>query len=88
MDDLVARFLPRFVESANERLRHATELLGARDFAKLGGELHTLAGEASVLGLAEISTLARSAEQLTRRGTFDGVAEKLAEIERHVAALR
>ena len=87
MDDLLARFLPRFVESARERIRRAGELFAARDFGKLASELHTLAGEASVLGLTEIGALARSAEQLARRATTEGCEEKLAQIERSVSAL-
>ena len=87
MDDLLARFLPRFVESAHVRIRRATELFAARDFGKLASELHTLAGEASVLGLSEIGALARNAEQMARNATIDGCEEKLAQIERSIAAL-
>jgi len=87
MDDLLTRFLPRFVESARARIRHAAELFAARDFGKLASEMHTLAGEASVLGLTEIGALARNAEQLARRATVEGCEEQLAQIERSVAAL-
>jgi HPt (histidine-containing phosphotransfer) domain-containing protein len=87
VDDLIARFLPQFIESAHQRVRKSTEFLSARDTGKLAAEMHTLAGEASVLGLAEIATLARSAEQLARRATLDDYEAKLAEIEQRIAAL-
>jgi len=87
MDDLLTRFLPRFVESARARIRHAAELFAARDFGKLASEMHTLAGEASVLGLSEIGALARDAEHMARNATVDGCEEKLAEIERSIAVL-
>jgi len=64
--ELLARFLPRFIETAEGRLATLTELLAHRNDdgvpAKVRGEYHSLAGEASMLGLVEIGNQARAAE--------------------------
>ncbi|HEX4420002.1 MAG TPA: Hpt domain-containing protein [Kofleriaceae bacterium] len=66
MDDLLARFLPQFVTLAKTRITVAITGVGQRDAAsvqKTVRELHTLAGEAGLLGLSQVVPLARDCEQ-------------------------
>lgn len=65
IDELRARYLPRFVATAQRRLAAAMEAVtpagaGAPQVAR--SELHTLAGEAGILGLTAIATQAQAAE--------------------------
>lgn len=65
MDDLHARFLPQFVKLARARLATAIKAVGDRDqpaFARVGNDLHTLAGEAGLLALHDVVPLARDGE--------------------------
>jgi PleD family two-component response regulator len=69
IEDLRARYLPRFITTAQERIRRGLELLAGTDAdrgSRLAGELHTLAGEAGLLGLTEIAEHARSGERLAK----------------------
>lgn len=66
MDDLYAKFLPRFITLA--RARVATSILKVesrdpREQASVPVELHTLAGEAGLLGLKQVVPLAQACEQ-------------------------
>jgi HPt (histidine-containing phosphotransfer) domain-containing protein len=70
MDELVAKFLPRFAALARERLRVAAGAAAARrptDAEAVAHELHALAGEAGLLGLEGVIGVARSAEEAARR---------------------
>ena len=84
MDDLVARFLPRFAALARERLQKATGIAAQRDRDGAGAvahDLHSLAGEAGLLGLEGVIDLARIAEDAARRfgsSGSDGDAESFA----------
>jgi HPt (histidine-containing phosphotransfer) domain-containing protein len=86
MEDLRARFLARFIESGHERSRRATAACAQRlDLA--AGELHALAGEAALLGFAEIDALARRGERAARQKAVDECARILGEIDLALAAL-
>ena len=63
-DDLQARFLARFLDTAVKRLARARELAAPqrREMNKLSMELHALAGEASMLDLTELADIARTTE--------------------------
>jgi HPt (histidine-containing phosphotransfer) domain-containing protein len=66
MDDLSAKFLPQFLSLARARLARAIAAATARDHAAgptIVAELHTLAGEAGLLGLRDVVPLARDGEQ-------------------------
>lgn len=66
LDELNAKFLPQFVELARARVARAYAAARARDpgaIAKVVGELHTMAGEAGLLGLRDVVPLARDGEQ-------------------------
>lgn len=72
MDELYAKFLPQFVSLARGRLAAALAVAvptGSRDdesIKKVVRELHTLAGEAGLLGLKDVVPLARTCEQLAK----------------------
>ncbi|HVK74287.1 MAG TPA: response regulator [Kofleriaceae bacterium] len=69
-DDLRARYLPRFVDTAARRITRALEAVtpaGAGAPLVARTELHTLAGEAGILGLSELATVAHNAENEVRR---------------------
>ena len=66
MDDLHAKFLPQFLELARSRVAAALKAAIARDHvvaSTTARNLHTLAGEAGLLGLRDIVPLAREGEQ-------------------------
>jgi HPt (histidine-containing phosphotransfer) domain-containing protein len=76
MEGLLAKFLPRFLALAHDRLRNGLEVATNRwrDRAEgIAHELHALAGEAGLLGLEGVVDHARTAEEAARRfgGTGD-----------------
>jgi HPt (histidine-containing phosphotransfer) domain-containing protein len=69
MEDLQAAFLPRFLEAARGRVARA--LAAAGDTERDGTattlrDLHSLAGEAGLLGLTSVLALARAGEEKAR----------------------
>jgi HPt (histidine-containing phosphotransfer) domain-containing protein len=74
MKDLIAQFLPRFRGSAGEQLARARELLASGDSHGVDRELHRLAGDAAVLGLADLASLARRGQEAARLLGSDGGA--------------
>jgi len=69
MDDLNAKFLPQFLQLARSRLAAALQAAAARDHlaaTTTARNLHTLAGEAGLLGLHDVVPLAREGEQKAR----------------------
>ena len=87
-DNLYARFLPPFVTLARTRVAFALDAVQRRDHGATTTtvrELHSLAGEAGLLGLHEVIPLARDGEQkakLLRASRADADADAL------VAAVR
>jgi len=65
MTDFREQFQTRFAATAHDRLRRALAALSA-DPVTVYNELHSLAGEAGILGFSEISTAASAGQQLTR----------------------
>jgi HPt (histidine-containing phosphotransfer) domain-containing protein len=97
MEDVKRKFLPRFAALAKERIRHGREIAAsvegdqAIDFAR---ELHSMAGEAGLLGLGELLALARNAEVAAMQLHASRVPSKrtaleqaLLELERAVAVI-
>ena len=76
IEDIRAKFLPRFVASARERLERASKLIrdGADAASSIAADLHTIAGEASIMGLHDVAQLAREGERAVRivGGVDDG----------------
>lgn len=75
MEELRARYLPRFVEVAQRRVARGLEAVtpvgaGAPQIART--ELHTLAGEAGILGLTELASRAQAGEADCKRWLDDG----------------
>src|SRR5690349_21335550 len=69
-EDLAARFLPQFVALARSRVEAALAAVARRDHAAAATtvrELHSLAGEAGLLGLHDVIPLARDGEQKAKR---------------------
>lgn len=69
IDALQARFLPRFTALARTRLERAREAAARKDFDaahETARELHAIAGEAGLLGLATVVPLARAGEDFAR----------------------
>lgn len=89
-DDLTARFLPQFVALARARVEVALDAVARRDHGATPTtmrELHSLAGEAGLLGLHKIIPLARDGEQKARRlhtSHADADADALAEVLREL----
>ena len=88
MDDLHAKFMPQFLELARSRLAAALKAATARDHlaaTTTARNLHTLAGEAGLLGLHDVVPLAREGEQKARSM---GASRTDADAELLVDALR
>lgn len=88
MEDLYARFLPQFMLAARGRVATAVAAAGRRDHAAnltIIRELHTLAGEAGLLGLADLVPLARDCEHKTKLFDVSGDERDAAHLD---AALR
>jgi HPt (histidine-containing phosphotransfer) domain-containing protein len=67
--DLIARYGRRFINSARERLAVAADLDGPKraDAARaLALHLHSISGEAAMIGFADLSQRARDALQVAR----------------------
>jgi HPt (histidine-containing phosphotransfer) domain-containing protein len=67
-EELRAQFLPRFVDLARERLTFGRAALSGdpKGLSRLPAELHSLAGEAAMLGLTEVAAVARECESAAR----------------------
>jgi CheY-like chemotaxis protein/HPt (histidine-containing phosphotransfer) domain-containing protein len=68
LEELRARFRTRFIDTARDRIRRSLGKLGESSSAvDIAGELHSLAGEAAMLGFDAISLIARNGEAAARR---------------------
>jgi HPt (histidine-containing phosphotransfer) domain-containing protein len=88
MEDLYAKFLPQFVTLARSRVAVAITVATQHDQAAtttIVRELHTLAGEAGLLGLGEVVPLARDCEAKAKALNR---SRDVADAELLVAALR
>jgi hypothetical protein len=75
--DMLARFLPRFATLARNRIKRAVAIASAPDAAgakSVAGEMHSLAGEAGMLGLESVLRAARDAEGAALRFAVEGGA--------------
>ncbi|MDB4943305.1 MAG: hypothetical protein JWP97_2839 [Labilithrix sp.] len=67
IEEIRRRFLPRFAELARERItrgvRIAQQSPRDQEALQLARDLHSLAGEAGLLGFGNLIKLARSAEE-------------------------
>ena len=78
IDEMRARFGPRFLETARGRIRRSLELLGKpKETAALITELHSLAGEAAMLGLETLSDTARNGENHAKEWDKGSTTAKL-----------
>ena len=71
MDELYARFMPQFLALARERMQRAREAAArpadGPPMTEIVRDLHSIAGEAGLLGLPHLVPLARSAEEQAKR---------------------
>ncbi len=68
-EKLRARYRLRFIEAVHKRIDGGLELVltqSKENAAKLGGELRSLAGEASILGLDTMAAVARAGADAAR----------------------
>jgi HPt (histidine-containing phosphotransfer) domain-containing protein len=78
-------FLVRFAELGAVRIREGRRTVEAgADLASLAREMHSMAGEAGLLGMTEVMAFARAAEQAAHalaaspsRGTSDGATDAM-----------
>lgn len=78
MNELLARFGHRFIDSARQRLQEVPELTGAEPAKAahaLALHLHSISGEAAMIGLAELSEQARTAMRAARAVEAGGAPE-------------
>jgi HPt (histidine-containing phosphotransfer) domain-containing protein len=94
IEELRAKFLTRFLDSAKSRLERARGGLGEGDRSVVMHEMHALAGEAAILELQEVAKAARGAEQHARKWVAsdttsdeDRTRMALGDVETAVAAL-
>jgi HPt (histidine-containing phosphotransfer) domain-containing protein len=69
-DDIEATFVPRFAALARTRLASALDATTRRDAAALAvviRDMHSIAGEAGLLGLREVVPLARDGEARAKK---------------------
>lgn len=70
LDELRARFLPQFLDTARQRMQRVFGLLSPEHPAnarEVVAEVHTLGGEAGLLGYPEVASLAKDVEQAALR---------------------
>lgn len=76
-------FVVRFAELSSARIREGRASIGSRggDLERVARELHSMAGEAGLLGLTEVMAFARAAEQAAIALTSDGSTERWGAME-------
>jgi HPt (histidine-containing phosphotransfer) domain-containing protein len=85
--EIQARFLPRFVPLAMQRLVRCRAALDG-DATKVSYELHALSGEAATLGLTELAAQARAIENALKAGDAPATqADGLARMEAELATM-
>lgn len=88
MDDLLSRFLPQFVTLARTRIETVITAAKKRDAESVKvtiRELHTLVGEAGLLGLTQVVPLARACEVKAKQ---QHISQPEAEVVAFIDALR
>jgi len=91
MEDLYEKFLPQFVEQARARIARATATLAQPDPSAMTvvvREIHSIAGEAGLLGQGGIMALARQGEELAKRVRDAGAAPAEGDLQALAGALR
>jgi HPt (histidine-containing phosphotransfer) domain-containing protein len=87
MEELRAKFRGRFITTARARLDTAKQHMEGGNPALVRGELHSLAGEAAMLGYDEIASSARIGERAARSWRDEGKAEARSECARTLGEL-
>jgi HPt (histidine-containing phosphotransfer) domain-containing protein len=90
-DDIAAMFIPRFAENARAYLATATEATTRRDptaLAVVVRHMHSIAGEAGLLGLRDVVNLARDGEARAKRLSSEPTDQAVDAMTRALGALR
>jgi HPt (histidine-containing phosphotransfer) domain-containing protein len=94
MDDLYAKFLPQFIALARQRIASSLTVATQGDGAHtktIAHEMHTLGGEAGLLGLIKVVPLARECQQRAKlvhtQVEFDALIAVLRELEQVIDGL-
>jgi hypothetical protein len=66
IEELRARYFPRFVEAARLRISRGRQHLELKSVRGVASELHSLAGDAAILELRELADAARAGEVAAR----------------------
>lgn len=86
LPDLRAKFLPRFVAGARERLARARKLLASGEAAIVVTEMHASAGEAGMLEFTRVAEVLSAAEAAVRRWQVKPSDAGLADLEQRISA--
>ena len=88
MTDLREQFRPRLVATARERMQRAcAQLDNPGNAGVIEAELHALAGEAGLIGYAELAEAARTAETMARAAVASQSAAAFSRCARSVRAV-
>jgi HPt (histidine-containing phosphotransfer) domain-containing protein len=83
IEDIQATFMHRFTSLARTRVTHALDAVTRNDPAAIAvaaRDMHSVAGEAGLLGLAEVVPLARRGEDHAKRLVSAPTSEATAEL--------
>jgi two-component system chemotaxis sensor kinase CheA len=92
MEELYAKFLPQFTQLAKDRMQRAYEAFkdarpDAPTLTNVMRDLHSIAGEAGLLGLSALVPLARTAEEHAKKLRDGPATEAEAETGAFIGAL-
>ena len=90
IEELRAQFFPQFMAQARARIERAHRTVAHRELVAMvetQRELHALVGEAGLMGLDAVITLARHAERMAQRLVETGSDEAAAALESAVDEL-
>ena len=81
-----SQLVGEFVSAASGRLRRAEAAIGSGAFSTVASELHTLAGEAGLLGLAQLAALAEACRTEAAEVSGDPHGETMCALRASLAA--
>jgi PAS domain S-box-containing protein len=79
--EIMAELVELFLLDTTEQLANLRQTIQEGDPEQLRKDAHTLKGSSVSLGLKRLSTISRELEQIARQGTFEGVTEKMSQLE-------
>ena len=70
-------FLERFIHSARKDLKHMKDAFYSKDLEGVRAAAHSLKGSSSNFGMKGIYEVSRKIEEISRKGQFKGLNERL-----------